>query len=92
MTSAAESITESLRRSRQMMVQVSTPVCLIDLLYANDFLLLILKIIFIHVDRKWKEVQIPWQLLVRFLVFLIEHVQEAWLYYLSFSRKINLMF
>ena len=35
MTSAAESITESLRRSRQMMVQVSTPARLIDILYAN---------------------------------------------------------
>jgi hypothetical protein len=38
MTSAAESITESLRRSRQMMVQVSTPARLIDMMYANDFL------------------------------------------------------
>jgi hypothetical protein len=64
MTSAAELITESLRRSRQLMVQVSTLTCLTDAADANDFLLLSSKINI--VDRKWKEVQIPCQLLVCF--------------------------
>ncbi|KAM0892134.1 hypothetical protein ACQ4PT_025914 [Festuca glaucescens] len=64
MTSAAESITESLRRSRQLMVQVSTLTCLTDAADANDFLLLSSKVNI--VDRKWKEVQIPCQLLVCF--------------------------
>ena len=64
MTSAAESITESLRRSRQMMVQVSTPARLIDILYANRKF----KSIFLYVDRKWKEVLIPCQRLVSFPV------------------------
>ena len=40
MTSAAESITESLRRSRQIMVQVSMFTCLMDVADVNDFLLL----------------------------------------------------
>jgi hypothetical protein len=74
MTSAAESITESLRRSRQMMVQVSMFLCLINLV-ANKLLILILKLIVINVDRKWKELQIRWQLSVCIPLLLIKHVR-----------------
>ncbi|CAL4967629.1 unnamed protein product [Urochloa decumbens] len=54
MTSAAESITESLRRSRQMMVQLMP--------YRKQF-------IDINIHRKWKEVQVPWQHLMNQQVF-----------------------
>jgi hypothetical protein len=64
MTSAAESITESLRRSRQMMVQVSMATCSTDNYYADGLFLVNLKPIDINVYRKWKEVQVPWQHLV----------------------------
>jgi hypothetical protein len=50
MTSAAESITESLRRSRQLMVQVST--LIMDSVEVNDFLLLSSK-----VNYCWQEVE-----------------------------------
>jgi hypothetical protein len=66
MTSAAESITESLRRSRQLMVQVSSPTRLIDMMYANNFLCELKS--FLYVDRKLKEVLIPCQPLVSFPV------------------------
>ena len=69
MTSAAESITESLRRSRQLMVQVSTPACIVDFSYANDFHVVSSEVIYyICFARKWKEALIPCQLLVSFPV------------------------
>lgn len=73
MTSAAESITESLRRTRQLMVQVS--VCIFLFSYPFSFFSLILLLafcnmvilyMFVYINRRWKEAQEPSWLLVGF--------------------------